>query len=81
MGKKIQTPQPIIVDNRLVSNFTFATRFKSFVSDIKVNDPASYEELEYMQRVAQQLLEHQAETATDQNEIDYLKRCHPNGIK
>ncbi len=70
----------IILDSRIVSDHTFATRLKSFLKDIQVNDLMSHEELEYIKRVADQLLKHQNETATEQSEIDYLKRCHPNGI-
>lgn len=68
----------IIKDNRIVSNITFATRFASFIKDIKCNDPASYDELDYMQRVAADLLKYQIETATNEDEIKYLKMCHTN---
>lgn len=70
----------IIKDNRLVSDKSFATRFVSFLKDIQVNDPMSEEELEYMRNVAQSLLLHQANTATEKEEKEYLNRCHPNGI-
>lgn len=64
-----------IKDNRIVSNMTFALRLSSFLKDIVVNDPMSEEELDYMKRVAQSLLDHQIATATDPSEIDYLIRC------
>jgi hypothetical protein len=70
----------IIKDNRIVSDTTFATRFVSFLKDIQVNDQMSYEELEYLRRIAHLLLLHQANTSTDKDENDYLHRCHPNGI-
>lgn len=70
----------IIKENRIVSDETFATRFVSFLKDIQVNDPWSEEELEYMRIVAKSLLLHQANTATEKEEKDYLHRCHPNGI-
>jgi len=69
-----------IIENRIVSNYTFATRLSRFLKDIQVNDPMSEEELEYFQKVAKQLLLHQANTATEKSEIDYLHRCHPEGI-
>lgn len=66
----------IIKDNRIVCNITFATRFESFLKNIKVNDPMTEEELEYMRTVAQSLLLHQVRTATDEDELKYLCRCH-----
>jgi hypothetical protein len=70
----------IIKDNRIVSDKTFASRFVSFLKDIQVNDPMSEEELEYMRKVANSLLLHQANTATEKEEKEYLARCYPNGI-
>ena len=64
----------IIQDNRLVSDYTFATRLMSFLKDITVNDAGSYEELEYFKHVANELLILQKNTVTDNNEIDYLSR-------
>ena len=66
--------QRVIQDNRLVSDYTFATRLRSFLKDITVNDAGSYEELEYFKYVANELLILQKNTATDRNEIDYLER-------
>lgn len=70
----------IIKDNRIVSDTTFATRFVSFLRDIRVNDQMSEEELGYMRNVAKSLLKHQFDTATAKSEIDYLHMCHPNEL-
>jgi len=65
-----------IKDNRIVSNETFAVRFRNFIKDVQVNDPASDDEKEYLLNVANQLLKYQIQTATDKSEIDYLKRLN-----
>ena len=65
-----------IKDNRIVSNETFAIRFKNFIKDTQVNDACSEEEKEYLLNVANQLLKYQIQTATDESEIDYLKRLN-----
>jgi len=65
-----------IKDNRIVSNETFAIRFRNFIKDVQVNDPASEEEKEYLLNVANQLLKYQIQTATDESEINYLKRLN-----
>jgi len=70
----------IIRENRIVSDKTFATRLVSFLKDIQVNDPMSEEELEYLRSVAHSLLLYQANTCTDKEELNYLDRCHPDGI-
>ena len=62
-----------IKDNRIVSNKTFAIRFRNFIKDVQVNDPASDEEKEYLLDVADQLLKYQIQTVTDESEINYLK--------
>lgn len=67
----------IIKDNRIVSDYTFATRLVSFLKDVQVNDPITEEELEYLQKVAHKLLSHQVNSCTDKSEIEYLERCHP----
>lgn len=59
---------------------TFATRLKSFVSDIQTNDQMGFEEREYIEHVANELLEHQKKNATEQWEKDYLARCHKDKI-
>ena len=63
-----------IKDNRIVSDKTFAIRFKNFISDISVNDACSEEEKEYFLNVSNQLLKYQIQTVTDKSEINYLKR-------
>ena len=69
-----------IKDNRLVSDKTFAIRFRNFIKDIQVCDPASDEEKEYLLNVANQLLKYQIQTAIqtaiDESEINYLKRLN-----
>lgn len=67
-----------IVDNRIVNDISFATRFRSFLNGVTVNDLMSEEELEYLKMVADDLLEWQKKTVTDPNEIQYFKN---NGIK
>lgn len=67
----------IIIDNRIVSDKTFATRFLGFLKGVQVNDPASYQELGYLRRVAKSLLLHQANTVKETEEKQYLQRCHP----
>ena len=67
-----------IKDNRLVSGYTFAVRFKQFLKwipkDWWMSQPHYFEEFEYMMHVANALLKYQIQTATDKNEIAYLKR-------
>lgn len=65
-----------IKNNRIVSSKTFAIRLKSFVENVKVNDPCSEEEKEYLLNVSNQLLKYQIQTATDEEEINYLKRLN-----
>ena len=65
-----------IIDNRLVSDYTFAKRLSTFLKKVNVNDACSEEELEYLQSVSESLLEWQVLTVTDQQEIDYLERIN-----
>ena len=65
-----------IKGNRIVDSKTFATRFKNFIEDVNVNDAWSEEEKEYLLDIANQLLKYQIQTATDESEIDYLKRLN-----
>lgn len=65
-----------IKNNRIVSNETFAIRFKNFIKDVQVNDPASDEEKEYLLNVANQLLKYQIQTVTEDTEINYLKKLN-----
>jgi hypothetical protein len=70
---KEQLKNPI-KDNRIVSSKTFAIRFRDFINNVNVNDPCSEEEKEYLLHVAESLLRYQIQTATDKEEINYLKR-------
>ena len=63
-----------IKNNRIISNETFAVRFRNFIKDVHVNDACSEEEKEYLLNVANNLLNYQIQTATDEKEISYLKR-------
>lgn len=63
-----------IKNNRIVSNETFAIRFRDFIRNVQVHDCCSEEEKEYLLMVAQQLLDYQIETAIEQSELDYLDR-------
>ena len=63
-----------IKDNRIINSKTFAIRFKSFIEEVRVNDPCSEEEKEYLLNIANQLLNYQIQTVTDEEEIEYLKR-------
>jgi len=65
-----------IKDNRIVSDKTFALRLKNFIKDTVVNDACSFDEQEYLLNVANRLLNYQIDTATDKEEIDYLKRLN-----
>ena len=65
-----------IKNNRLVNDKTFAIRFKNFIETVTLNDACSFEEKEYLLSVANQLLKYQIQTATDESEIDYLKRLN-----
>lgn len=62
-----------IKDNRIVSDETFAIRFKTFIEETEVSDPCSDDEKDYLLNVANRLLKYQIQTATDESEIDYLK--------
>lgn len=64
-----------IKDNRIVNDYTFATRFKRFLKGIRVNDMGSEEELEYFKTVAKKLLGYQVVTVEiDSDEFYYLAR-------
>ena len=63
-----------IIDNRIVNDTTFAMRLKNFIEKVNVCDQPSEEEKEYLQRVAESLIKYQVETATDEEEVSYLKR-------
>lgn len=64
-----------IKSNRLVGDKTFAIRFKSFVEEVRVNDPMSEEEKDYLHHVAERLLKWQTKTVKkDSEEYKYLER-------
>ena len=75
-----------IIDNRIVSGVTFATRFLTHIRDCKPQCAMGTEELEYLGRVAKKLQEYQIKTVHipteeefDQNlpeieEYKYLQR-------
>ena len=69
-----------IKDNRIVDSYTFAVRFKQFLDwipkEFYMSGPHILEEYEYMQAIANGLLKYQIQTATDENEINYLKRLN-----
>lgn len=63
-----------IKDNRIVNDTTFAIRLKAFVEKVQVCDCMSEEEKDYILLVANELIKYQVETATDEEEVNYLKR-------
>lgn len=66
-----------IKDNRIISSKTFAVRFKQFLEwvpkEFSHSGPHILEEYEYLTDVANQLLNYQIQTASDKEEINYLK--------
>lgn len=65
-----------IKNNRIISDKTFAIRFKEFIKNVTVNDACSFDEKEYFLNIANQLLKYQIQTVTNEEEIDYLKRLN-----
>jgi len=67
-----------IKDNRIILSKTFAIRFKQFLEWVPVHwitsQPIYMEEFEFMDKVADYLLNYQIQTVTDEEEINYLKR-------
>lgn len=63
-----------IKDNRIVNDTTFAIRLKMFVEDVQACDCAGEEEKDYILMVANKLIKYQVQTATDEEEVNYLKR-------
>lgn len=63
-----------IKDNRIVNDTTFAIRLKLFIDKVDVCDCMGEEEKEYLQHVAIKLIKYQVETASDKEEVNYLKR-------
>lgn len=62
-----------IVDNRIVSDKTFAVRLFNFVRSVEVNDLASEEEKEYLLRVAKRLINYQKMTIQTASESEYFR--------
>lgn len=69
-----------IKDNRIIFSKTFAVRFKQFLEwipkEFYMSGPHILEEYEYMNDIAHRLLNYQIQTASDKEEIDYLKRLN-----
>jgi len=67
-----------IKDNRIILSKTFAIRFKQFLEWVPAywitSQPHYMEEFEFMDKVADYLLNYQIQTVTDEEEINYLKR-------
>jgi hypothetical protein len=67
-----------IKDNRIILSKTFAIRFKQFLEWVPAywitSQPHYMEEFEFMDKVADYLLNYQIQTVTDKEEIEYLKR-------
>lgn len=62
-----------IIDNRIVSDKTFAVRLYNFLNAVQVNDMAGEEEKEYLLSVARRLIAHQKATISTAAESDYFK--------
>lgn len=62
-----------IIDNRIVSDKTFAVRLYKFVDSVDVADMAGEEEKEYILGVAKRLIAHQKATITIDAEKDYFR--------
>ena len=64
-----------IKSNRIVSDKTFAVRFRNFLKELKPLDPASEEELVYLTHVAEKLLSWQTKTVRRLSiEAEYMQR-------
>ena len=66
-----------IKDNRIILSKTFAIRFKQFLEWVPAywitSQPHYIEEFEFMDKVADYLLNYQIQTVTGEEEINYLK--------
>lgn len=64
-----------IINNRIVSDYTFAIRFYTFIERTEVNNMMSEEEKEYLLMVAKKLLKYQIETAPEEEQwyLDNIK--------
>lgn len=70
--KKKELVNPIL-DERIVSDITFATRFSEFLKGCRPINQIDEEELEYLKMVAGKLLTYQMATLKDNEEKDYFK--------
>lgn len=66
--------ETVMVNVNPILDYTFATRLKSFVADVKTNCQAGEEEKMYFETMANELLEYQRVNAKEQWEKDYLER-------
>lgn len=71
MKQELRNP---IVDNRLVVDYTFATRLLRIAESIPLLDACSEEDRDAFVNYANKLLKYQCNTVTDQHEKDYLIR-------
>lgn len=62
-----------IIDNRIVSDETFAVRLYNFLDKVQVNDMAGEEEKDYLLGVAKRLIAHQKATINTATESDYFR--------
>lgn len=62
-----------IIDNRIVSDKTFAIRLYNFLNTTQANDMAGEEEKEYLLGVARRLIAHQKATINTAAESDYFR--------
>ena len=76
LNQIIKTMENPIKENRIVNDYTFARRFKSFLSDIQVNDQMGYEEKEYLLYVAEKLLKYQLKTCPVSEKSYHLNCDH-----
>lgn len=65
-----------IKDGRIVSDYTFAKRLKMFLEKVEVNDLPSEEEKEYLLHAANELIDWQCLTVSNNTEKEYLKRLN-----
>ena len=65
-----------IKDNRIVKDKTFALRLLCFALATSCTDACSEDEKESMISYSISLLNYQIDTATEEDEIDYLERCN-----
>lgn len=63
-----------IKDNRIVSDRTFARRLRTHLKSVTANCAMGDEEVDYLKRVADSLLEYQMETCPD-DERRYHENC------